>query len=58
MRKDSLTSALHRGSKGTHKPGTVTPNENFKSLGIEGLKQDTELLENGIQITVSTNKYI
>lgn len=58
MRKDSLTSALHRGLKDTHKPGTVTPNENFKSLGIEGLKQDTELLENGIQTTVSTNKYI
>lgn len=32
MRKDWLISVLNRGSKGTHKPGTVTLSENFKSL--------------------------
>lgn len=32
MRKDSLISVLHRGSKGTNKPETVTSSENFKSL--------------------------
>lgn len=29
-----------------------------RSTESMGLKQDTELIENGIQITISTNKYI